>query len=166
MRANQVFVGAIGSADERRGDTMLTRAHDERLGTNGGATSTVRAASRFRVVDQADALSVDGYVDVFEPRVVPRAESHLEHIFAVRGKDVVDDHAASRSVRRAFDVVPRVLREINRVRVGMVDGGGVAVAESQATDIGGRVEIGLEEHRRECLRVGDIVEVRTHLVER
>ena len=46
---------------------------------------------------------------------VAGGERHLEHVLAVGREHVVDDHAAARAVRRALDVIPRMLRHVARV---------------------------------------------------
>ena len=79
---------------------------------------------------------------------------------------MLDDEPAPRAVRRALHSVPRVLRLINGLPVVHVDRRRVSVANRHAADVGSRVEVGLQQHRREGLHVSDVVEVRAHLVER
>ncbi len=118
------------------------------------------------VLQQRHALAVDRDVDVLEARVVAVGERDLERVLAVGGKDVIDDHAAARAVRRALDVVPRMLRDVGLVGVGLVDRRRVLVAHRHAADVAGGVEVRLEQRRRQRLFVGDVVEVRAHRVQR
>ena len=60
----------------------------------------------------------------------------------------------------------RVLRHVFGVRVGVVDGASAGLADREPGDGARRVEIGLEQRRRQRLRIGDVVEVGAHLVER
>ena len=118
----------------------------------------------FSYCEQRHALAVDRDVDVLEARVVAVGERHLERVLAVGGEHVIDDHAAARAVRRALDVVPRVLRHVGLVGVGLVDRRRVLVAHRHAADVAGGVEVRLEQRRRQRLLVGDVVEVRAHRV--
>ena len=122
VRPNQVFVGAVGLAHERRRDALLAGADKHRLGPDRTAAAAVGAAGRARLVfEQGDPLAVDGDIDVLEPGVRPGDEVDLEHVLAIGREDVVDDHAAAGAERRALDVVPRVLRHIPRVGVDRID---------------------------------------------
>ena len=59
-----------------------------------------------------------------------------------------------------------MLRDVAGVRVGAIDGRGVAVADGQAADLRRGVQIRLEQRGRDRLLVGDVVEVRALLIER
>ena len=59
-----------------------------------------------------------------------------------------------------------MLRRVDRRRVGRVDRRRGAIADRHAADRARRVQVRLEERRRERLRVGDVVEVRALGVER
>ena len=167
VRANQIFVRPVDPAHERGGDALLTGAHENRLGADRAAAAAVRAARGARLgLEQRDPLAVDRDVDVLEPRVRTRHQIDLEHVLAVGRKDVLDDHAAARPERRAFDVVPGVLRDVARARVDRVDRRRVTVADRHPADRRAGVEVRLEQRRRQRLRVGDVVEVRALGVER
>src|SRR5262245_66456902 len=118
MRPNQVLIRAVDLADERRGDALLAGADQHWLGPDRTAAAAVRAAGRARLVlEQGDALAVDGDIDVLEPCVRPGDEVDLEHVLAIGREDVLDDHAAARAERRTLHVVPWVLRHISRAGV-------------------------------------------------
>ena len=85
---------------------------------------------------------------------------------ASAGKTCSTTDAAARAVRRALDVIPRMLRHVAGAAVGRVDRRRVAIADRHAADGAGRVEVRLEQRRRQRLRVGDVVEVRALGVER
>ena len=97
--------------------TLCWPALDEdRLGAHRRRAAAVGAACRSGLVlEQRDALAVDRDVDVFEARVRRRTSTiDFEDVLAVGREHVVDDHAAARAVRRAVDVIPRVLRDVAR----------------------------------------------------
>ena len=167
VRANQVFVRTVDLLDERGGDLVLAGLDEDRLGAKRRLAAAVGAGDVDQLVlHQRDALAVDRNVDVLEAGVLARVERHLELVFTVGGEHVVDDHAAARAERRALDAVPRVLRHVRRIRVGRVDRRRALVADRHAADVGRRIQIRLEQRRRQRLFVGDVVEVRAHRVER
>ena len=167
VRTNQVFVGAVDLLDERGGDLVLAGLDENRLGAQRRLAAAVGAGDVDQLIrDQRDALAINRNVDVLEARVLARVEGHLELVFAVRGEDVVDDHAAARAERRARDAIPRVLRHVGRVGVGVIDRRRRLVADRHAADVRRGVEVRLEQRRRQRLLVGDVVEVRAHRVAR
>jgi hypothetical protein len=167
VRANQIFVRSFELAHERRGDPVLPGANHDRLGADNARPAAVGAAGGAGLVfDQRDAFAVDGDVDVLEARVAARVDRHLEDVFSVSREDVLDDHAAARAVRRTLEVIPGMLRQVTGVGVGGVDWRCVAIADRHRADCGRRVEVGLEQGRRQRLHVGDVVEVGALLIER
>ena len=108
--------------------------------------------------EEADALPVDGDVDILEAG--PLAEEGLDrdHVLPVHREVVGDDHPAARPVRRALDVIPGVLRDVDRIRVLGRLGERVRVADRDPANLGGGPQVGLEEGRRETLRVRHVVE--------
>ena len=75
------------------------------------------------VVEQRDALAVDRDVDVFE-RACRRRRRDVDRgttYSPSAGKMCIDDDAAARAVRRALDVIPRVLRRERRRVVASID---------------------------------------------
>ena len=167
VRADQIFVRPFEAANERSRNLMLPRAHQNRLRAHATRAAPVGAAGRLRLVlEQRHALAVDRDVDVLEPRVRSRVERHLEHVFRVSGKHVIDHEAAARPERRAVDVIPRMLRHVARRGVDGIDRRRMTIADGHAADRRRRVQICLEQRRRQRLRVGDVVEVGALLIER
>ena len=167
VRTNQVLVGAIDLAHERRRHALLSCADEDRLGPNGPSAAAVGAARRPGLVDeQRDARAVNGDVDVLESRIRSRDQVDFEDVLAIGRKHVVDHHAAAGAERRALDVVPWMLRDIPRAGVHRVDRRRVAIADRHPADRRCGVEIRLEQRRRQGLRIRDVVEVRALGVER
>ena len=167
VRANQILVRTLNPPHERGRHTMLPSLDRNRLGPDAAAAATVSAArGPALVLEQRDPLAIDGDVDVFKPRVGSRNQRKLEHILRVGGKRVLDDDPAARAVRRAFKMIPGMLRDIARVGIRVVDGGRVAVADGHAADRACGVEIRLEQRGRQRLLVGDVVEVGVLRIER
>ena len=164
--AYQVLVGAVGPPDERGRHAVRPRPHEDRRGLGGHPAPAVGVdAAVGVVVQQGHPLAVDRDVDVLDAGVRPRRERQPEDVLGVGGEHVVDDDAAAGAVGRALDVVPRMLRHVLGVGVGVVDGPPAGLADGEPGDGARRVEIGLEQGRRQRLRVGDVVEVGAHLVE-
>ena len=139
---------------------MLARLDQDRVGAHRYGAAAVGAARRAGLVlDQGDAFTVNRDIDVLVARVRSGHQIHFEHIFRVRRKDVLDDRAAARAVRRALDVIPRMLRHISGAAVSGVHRRRVAIADRHAADRARCVQIRLEQSRRQRLRVGDVVEV-------
>ena len=141
----------IGSvADESRAAAVRDRRRGPRL-----------------VVEQRDPLAVDRDVDVLEAaRCCPEFNATSKTYSPSAGKTWLTTMPAARAVRRALDVIPRMLRRVAGVGVGRVVRRRVAIADRHAADRGRRVQVRLEQRRRERLHVGDVVEVRALGVER
>jgi len=88
------------------------------------------------------------------------------YILGIGGEHVVDHHAATRPIWRALELIPRMLRDVLRVGVGVIDGGTATLADCVPADGARRVEIRLQQHGRQRLRIRDVVEVGAHLIER
>ena len=165
VRLDQIFVRTVGALDECGRDLVLAGLDEHRIREERCRAAAVGGDLRTVLVgEQRHALAVDRNVDVLEARVVAVGERHFERVLAVGREHVIDDHAAARAVRRAFDVIPRVLRDVGLVGVGLVDRRRVLVAHRHAADVAGGVEVRIEQRRRQRLLVGDVVEVRAHRV--
>ena len=107
------------ATDERRRHLVLPGAHEDWLGLERRLATAVGARHlRELVIQQRDALAVDRDVHVLEPRVLTRLEDQLKLVLRVGRKHMVDDNAAARAIRRAFDVIPGVLRQVAGTRIG------------------------------------------------
>ena len=148
-----VFVRSLDRAHERRRDLPLARPHEDRLGPDreGRAAAVLEA-------EQRDALAVDRDVHVLEAGSLAEECLDREHVLPVHREVVRHHHPAARPVRRALDVVPRVLRDVDRVRVlgGLREG--VRVADGDPAHLRGSPQVRFEQRRREALRVGHVVE--------
>ncbi len=165
MRLDQIFVRAVAALDEGRRDLVLAGLDEHGIGEQRRRAAAIGGDLRTVLIrEQRHTLTVDRNVDVFEARVVAVGEGHFEGVLAVGREHVIDDHAAARAIRRALDVIPRMLRHVGLVRVGLVDRRRVLVADRHAADVTGGVEIRVEQRRRQRLFVGDVVEVRAHRV--
>ena len=165
--ADQVLVGAVGPPDEGGRHPVRPRPHEDRRRRGGHAAPAVGVhAAVGVVVQQGHPLAVDRDVDVLDAGVGPRGERQLEDVLGVGGEDVVGDEAAPGAVGGALDVVPRMLRHVLGVGVGVVDGPAAGLADGEPADGARRVQIRLEQRRRQRLRIGDVVEVGAHRVER
>ncbi len=163
----EILVRPVGPPHERRGHALLSRAHQDRLGAHRHRAAPIGAAGRTGLVfDQGDTLAIDRDVDVFPSRVRARHQIDLEDVLRVVGKDIIDDHPAARAIRRAVDVVPRMLRDVAGSRVRVIDRRRVTIANRHARDRARRVQIRIEQRRRQHLCVGDIVEVGALRIER
>ena len=91
--------------------------------------------------------------------MVPRPERHLENVLAVGGKMVVRNDPATGAVRRAFHIVPLVLGLVGRDEVGLGVRGRARMAQHQAADVVGGVQVRVEERGRQRLRYRHVVEV-------
>ena len=93
-----------------------TRIGSVRIGARAAAVGAAGRAGL--VLEQRDALAVDRESMSSKRALSPELSVDLEHVLGVGREDVVDDHAAARAVRRALDVIPRVLRHVAGVGVG------------------------------------------------
>jgi hypothetical protein len=167
VRPDEIFVGALRAAHERRRDLVLAGTQHDRFRLDRIRPASVSTARRRRLVrEQGDALAIDGDVDVFVARAIAAVEGDLEDIFAVGREHMIDDHPAARAVGRTLDMIPGMLRDVGGVGVGVVDRARGAVAHRHPRDIARGVQIGFEERRRQRLLVGDVVKVRALGVER
>ena len=160
VRPDQIFVRALGLPDERDGHPVLSGPKQDGVGPQ------IDAPREPPIGQRRDVLTIDRHVEVVEAGVPPRAEGHLEEILAVCGEDVVDNHPAARPERSTLDPIPRMLRDVLSVGVGPVDRRCVGIADRQEADLGRRVQVGLQQRRRERLGVRDVVEVLALGVER
>src|SRR5215831_10875041 len=119
MRPNQVFVRPLRPTDECGGNLMLSGANKYRLSFRGRGTSSVCGdASWIRVVKkERHSFAIDRYVDIVDRSIAAPHKCHRKDVLSICGKDMVDDHSATCSVRRALDVVPWMLRDVLRIRV-------------------------------------------------
>ena len=118
------------------------------------------------ITEQGSALAVHRNVEVLEPRADTAGNIETKLVLAVSRKAVHGDNPATRAVRRTLHVIPRVLRAEGRRAVGRLRDRGVPVAHGDSADCCRGVQVGLEQRGRECLRVGDVVEIRALGIER
>ena len=91
---------------------MLARANEDGLALDGNVLHPA-----LRKAEKGDALAVDREVDVFESGAAPEEGLDREDVLAVRREVVADDDPAARPVGCVLDVIPRMLRHLDRVRV-------------------------------------------------
>ena len=151
--AQAVLVGPVHLANERRIYAVLTRSDDDRLGSDRKAPATVVFERQ-----QRHAFAVDGKIDVLERRAPAEERLHGEHIRAVGREIVGDDDAPARPVRGAFEPIPRVLRDLDRIRVLGRGRYRVRCADGQTADLRGHPQVCLEQRGREPLSGGQVVE--------
>ena len=155
----EVGVGPVLLPDERRRDPTLARADEDGVGELVPVRPEVRVAAQLLHRNQGDPLPVDGDVHLGEALMVPCPERHLEDVFAVGGEMVIDHDAAAGAVGRALHMVPLVLGLVGRDEVGLGVRGRARVAQDQAADVVGGVQVRVQERGRQRLRYGHVVEV-------
>ena len=148
-----ILVGPVDLTDERRHYPVLTRSDDDRLRPDRNAPAPVVLEGQ-----QRHAFAVDRKIDILEGRAPAEERLHLEHVRAVGREVVGDDDSATRPVGGAFELVPRVLRDLDRTRVLRRGRDGVRNADSQTADLRGRPHVCLEQRRREPLCGRQVVE--------
>ena len=148
-----VLVRPLDRAHERRRDPALACPHEDRLGADRH-----RRASAVLKADEGAALPVDRDVDVLEAGPLTEERLDRKHVLPVHREVVGHDHAAARPVRRALDMIPGVLRDVDRVRVFRGLRPCVRVADREPAHLRGGPQVGLEERGREALRVRHVVE--------
>ena len=152
-RLQAVLVRALDRAHERGRDLALARPHEDRFGADWD-----RGASPMLETEERHALSVDGDVDILEAGALTEERLDRDHVLAVHGEVVSHDHSAARPIRRALDMVPRMLGDVDRVRILGGLRQGVRVADSDPAHLGRGPQVRLEERGRETLRVRHVVE--------
>ena len=115
---DQVFVGAIHPAHERRGDPALPGTNKNRLGSDREFFPALKIDVS-TVAKQCHSLAVDRQVDIVESLSPAGDESHREAVLPVGGEMVQDADAAPGPERGALDPFPLVLRKRRRIRVGL-----------------------------------------------
>src|SRR5262245_53579231 len=127
MGAQAILVGTVYLANEGGGDVPLPRAHEEGLGSDrdGRRTAVLEA-------QESDALSVDREVDVLESGAVAEERLDREDVLPVGGEVVHHHDSAARSKGGAIQVIPGVLRDLDRARVLDARRTGLRVADREA----------------------------------
>ena len=112
----KILVRAFEPADERGRDPCCAGADQDRLGAHRHAAAAVgrRRPGRSRTSAAPRARRRSRCRCPRSGRCRPTMIAQLEHVLAVGREDVVDHDAAARAVRRALDVIPRVLRHVAR----------------------------------------------------
>ncbi len=105
------------------------------------------------------ATAVDRDVDVLARSATSEQRRDLEDVLSVGREVVGHDHATAGTERRALDVIPRVLGDVDGARVLGGRGQGARIPDGQSADLGRRAQVGLEQRGREALRGGQVVEV-------
>ena len=142
-------------------------ADEDGRGLGHHASPTVGADAPVGVVEkERDPLAIHRDVDVLDAGVCPGGEGHPEDIFGVGREDMIRHQPAAAAVGRPLDLVPRMLRQVLRVGVGVVHRPAQALADCKAGDGAGRVQIRLEQGGGKRLRIGDVVEVGAHRIQR
>ena len=98
------------------------------------------------------ADAVDRDVEILESRTLPEERLEGEDVLAVGGEVVRDDHAAPRPEGRAVQVIPRVLRDVDRVRVLRRNRGSRGVSDGESAHLCRGPHVRLEQRRRHCAR--------------
>ena len=152
-RLQAVLVRPLDRAHERRRDLALPRPNED-----GFRPDRRRRAPAVLEAEECDPFPVNRDVDVLETGPLPEERLDRDHVLPIRREVVGHDHPAARPVRRALDVIPGVLRHVDRVRVlGRLRGGG-RVADGDPAHLRGGPQVRLEEGGREALCVGHVVE--------
>ena len=151
-----VLVGTLDDVDERCRDLALAGGHEDRFGLDGGHG----AHGVVLEPEERDRFPVDGDVDVLGRDLVAAAELrlHPEDVLAVRGEVVRHHHPAPGAERRSLDLVPGVLRHLQGVAVLGGGGESLRVADGEAADVDGGLQIGVQQGGREALGGGHVVE--------
>ncbi len=110
MWPDQVLVGPVHSANERRRDHSLSCTHENRLCPECSvATASIRTFARTSVRQKGYPLSVDRDIDILKTFVTAARERHSELVHTVGRKNVIRDHSTTCPIRRSLNMVPRVL---------------------------------------------------------
>ncbi len=112
MRAQPIVVRPFDRSNEGGGDPVLARAHEDRPGLDRNTLGPAVWKSQ-----QRDAFAVDRDVDILEAGAVAEKGLDRENVLTVRREVVGDHEPTARSVGRALDVIPRVLRDLDGIRV-------------------------------------------------
>ena len=166
-RLDEIVVGPVDAPHEGGRHRALSGADEGRAGLDGRTAAEVGASAREGAGrQQGDGLAVDGDVHILVAGAPPTLDHRGDDVFAV-GREVVGHHdSAAGAVGRSLNVLPGVLGAVGRGVVGGVGGIDVRASDRQAAHFAGGVQVGVEMGRRECLDIGDVVEVLAHLVER